>query len=198
MKGALFWNRRLYAISTITDVRVTEARTKAWFRLAAKITRRTGKLDSRYTSARAEKSANGSSICWDCSFTPGSYLRGVQRLGWRLGSRNCFRGDPGVRTTTSLYLARGPEWMKWVSLVHKGFFHQGPHPNTKHTGEEASSAGHWPFSGALWRRLSFQSPTSDNANGSMLNTSKGKAREAVSSLLWTGLFKEWRFDVLWR
>lgn len=96
---------------------------KAPFRLAAKITPRTGKLDSRYTSARVEKSANGSSICWDCSFTLGSYLQGAQRLGWRLGSSNCFHGDPSVRTATSLYLARGPEWMQWVSLVHKGLFH---------------------------------------------------------------------------
>lgn len=56
---------------------------KASFRLAAKIMPKTGKIDSRYTAARAEKPANGSSICWDGSFTPGSYLQGVQRLSWR-------------------------------------------------------------------------------------------------------------------
>lgn len=71
MKGALFWNLRLYAISTIADVLVTEARTKLRSDLQQKLRREQANLthathQPEWRSQLMEAlSVEAAVLCWD-------------------------------------------------------------------------------------------------------------------------------------
>lgn len=123
IKGTLFRNLRLDVISLITDAVVTVAWTKLRSDLISKLHQEQANLTHATQQPEQKSQLIGALSVEPASFMSGSYLRGVQRLGWQLGNCNCCQGDPSVRTTTSLYLAKGPVWMKRVRMVYKESFH---------------------------------------------------------------------------